>query len=294
MALSSLNSSVEEVARIARVRPAVLDDVLKGETRVTGRWAHGAFEAVVKPMQEHVLSATYAGSGKAASMIDGRRKEAEARSHTVTYLPRGYEGEFSCTPNTTSNIYLGHQRLVYCADSLAEGRAFELIDCIHAQDDRLFTIMQVIADEADSPGTHSRLLLEQAIDLLCIQLLRTHSTLAKPLASGSRGLEPWQVKRVANYMRENLAQDISLQELANTIGISRFHFCTAFKRSTGESPHAYLTRMRMEVACKLLESTPLLIGDIALAVGYSAIASFSTAFRKHTGVSPREYRTVRN
>src|SRR5688572_28953960 len=86
MALSSLNSSVEEVARIARVRPAVLDDVLKGETRVTGRWAHGAFEAVVKPMQEHVLSATYAGSGKAASMIDGRRKEAEARSHTVTYL----------------------------------------------------------------------------------------------------------------------------------------------------------------------------------------------------------------
>jgi transcriptional regulator GlxA family with amidase domain len=52
--------------------------------------------------------------------------------------------------------------------------------------------------------------------------------------------------------------------------------------------------MRMEVACALLKSTPLLIGDIALAVGYSAVASFSTAFRKHTGVPPREYRTVRN
>jgi AraC family transcriptional regulator len=294
MASSRLNSSVEEVARAARVRPAVLDDVLKGETRVTGRWAHGAFEAVIKPMQEHVLSATYAGSGKAASLIDGRRKEAEARGGTVTYLPRGYEGEFSCTPNTTSNMYLGHERLLNCADSLAEGRAFDLLDCIHAPDDRLFMIMQVIADEADTPGTHSRLLLEQAVDLLCIQLLRAHSTLRKPFSGGPRGLEPRQVERIAHYMRDNLGQDISLQELANTIGISRFHFCTAFRLATGASPHAYLTRMRMEMACTLLKSTPLLISDIALAVGYSAVASFSTAFRKHTGVSPREYRSVRN
>lgn len=288
---SRLNSSVEEVARIARVRPAVLDDVLKGETRVTGRWTHGAFDAVVRPMQDHVLWATYAGSGKAASTIDGQKKEAEASSHTITYLPRGYEGEFSCTPNTTSNIYLGHKRLLYCADSLAEGRAFDLLDCIHAPDDRLFMIMEVIADEADSPGAHSRLLLEQAIDLLCIQLLRAHSTLVKPLASGPRGLEPWQVKRVAQYMHDNLAQDISLQELADIIGISRFHFCTAFKRATGVSPHEYLTRMRMEMACSLLKSTPLLIGDIALAVGYSAVASFSTAFRRHTGIAPREFRS---
>ncbi|HEY5851082.1 MAG TPA: AraC family transcriptional regulator [Lysobacter sp.] len=292
MGTSRLSSSAEEVARIAQVRPTLLEDVLQGETRVTGRWSHGAFEAVVKPMQEHVLSATHAGTGKATSIIDGRTKEAASRGGTITYLPRGYEGEFRCSPNTTSNIYLGHERLLTCVDHLAEGRSFDLLDCIHAPDDRLFTIMQMIADEADSPGSHSRLLLEQAVDLLCIQLLRAHSTLVKPLISRPNGLELKQIKRVTEYMRDNLAQDISLHELANLVGVSRFHFCTAFRRATGESPHAYLTRMRMEMASKLLKNTPLLIGDVALAVGYSAIASFSTAFRRYAGRAPREFRAT--
>lgn len=293
METNRLSSSVDEVARIARARPSVLADVLQGQTRVTGRWTHGAFEAVVKPMHEHVISATYAGSGKASSIIDGRLTEAEARVGTVTYLPRGYEGEFRVSQNTTSNIYLGHDRLQACADHLAEGRSFDLFHRIHAPDERLFSIMRMIADEADSPGLHSRLFLEQALDLLCIQLLRAHSTLAQPLLNRQHGLAPWQVKRVTQYMRDNLGQDITLQELANIVGMSRFHFCTAFRRATGATPHGQLTRIRMEMACDLLKNSPLLVSDIALAVGYSAVASFSTAFHKYTGIAPRQYRNLR-
>lgn len=293
METNRLSSTVDEVARVARARPSLLQDLLQGQTRVTGRWAHGAFEASVRPMQDHVLSATHAGSGKATSIIDGRLKEAEARPGTITYLPRGFEGEFRVAQNTTSNVYLGHDRLLSCADQLAEGRSFELIDRIHAPDARLFSIMQVIADEADAPGMHSRLFIEQAVDLLCIQLLRAHSTLAHPLINRQHGLAPWQVKKVTQYMRDNLGAEITLQELANILGVSRFHFCSAFRRATGATPHGHLTRLRMDMACRLLDGTPLLIGDIASAVGYATLASFSTAFHKHTGVTPRQYRSLR-
>jgi AraC-like DNA-binding protein len=271
----------------------VLAEIFQGNTRVTGRWDHGAFEATVPAMREHVISATYVGMGKAASKIDGRITEVEVRPGTITYLPRGFEGDYRCTANTTSNIYLGHDRLQGCADHLAEGRSFELIDRIHFRDERTFAIMRMIADEADSPGLHSRIFLEQAVDLLCIQLLRTHSSLSRPLVNRQHGLAPWQVKRVTQYMREHLGQDISLQELANILGMSRFHFCTAFRKATGATPHAQLTRMRMEMACSLMRTTPLLIGDVALAVGYGSVASFSTAFHRFTGLSPRDYRNLR-
>jgi len=293
MANARLSSSLDEVTRISASVPNVLAEILQGETRVTGRWQHGAFEAYVPPMHEHVLSATYAGSGSATSSIEGRITRAEARAGTFTFLPRGFDGNYRCTANTTSNIYLGHDRLQSCADHLAEGRSFEFIDRIHYPDERAFAIMRMIADEADQPGLHSRLFLEQAVDLLCIQLLRAHTSLSRPLQNRQHGLAPWQVKRVTQYMRDNLALDLTLQELANVLGMSRFHFCTAFRRATGAAPHAHLTRMRMEMACGLLRGTELLIGDVAVAVGYRSIASFSTAFHRFTGLSPRAYKNLR-
>lgn len=244
-------------------------------------------------MQEHVLSATHSGSGSACSVVDGRTTVAEVRPGTLTFLPQGQEGEYRCGATETSNIYLGTDRLQSCADQLAEGRSFELMDRIQFDDERTFSVMKLMADEADSSGLHSRIFLEHALDLLCVQLLRSHSSLAIPLLHRQYGLAPWQVKRVTNYMRENLGVDISLQDLANIVGMSRYHFCTAFRKATGATPHGYLTRVRMELACSLLHDSPLRVGDVALAVSYGTMSAFSTAFRRYMGITPQKYRNLR-
>jgi AraC-like DNA-binding protein len=294
MAARELRETNEEVTRIAGgVGPPVLDTVLHGRTRVTGAWTHRAYEMEVQPMQDHVICAVHAGMDNAIALFDGKRVIAPNRCGGVHIVARGHSGEWT-SENTAnvSNVFLGHERLQGTADLLAEGRTFELLDRVSSTDPRLYSIMKIIRDEVEAPGPHGVMFLEHALDLLCIVLLRGHSTLAYPFAQRHHGLAPWQVKRVTAYMRDRLGAEITLQELANIVNQSRFHFCTAFRTATGMAPYEYLTRLRMRTACTLLRSTPISIGDVGLAVGYSSLSAFSTAFRRYAGTSPRAYRNA--
>jgi AraC-like DNA-binding protein len=104
------------------------------------------------------------------------------------------------------------------------------------------------------------------------------------------GLSPWQLRQVVEFMRQNLATDIMVADIAAISGLSRFHFTRAFKDSTGIAPGQYLKQMRIERACDLLAQTELSIGDVAKHAGYDAPQAFSRLFRQAIGTSPREFR----
>ena len=96
-------------------------------------------------------------------------------------------------------------------------------------------------------------------------------------------------------MRARLSEDISLDDLAVEANLSPFHFARMFKQSVGVPPRVYLTRLRVEKACELLEQTDLPITEIALEVGYSSSQVLARVFLKHMRMSPSDYRrTVRN
>lgn len=282
----------EEVTRIAGgIRPPVLERLFQGKTRITGMWSHEPYAEDVAPMQEHVIAATHSGHGMATAILDGTRTTASVRGGTYNILVRGHYGRWEHTGGAVvSNVYLGHDRLVGYADQLAEGRSFELLDSVQGDSERVFAIMRLVSKEVTSPGPHGQLFIEHALDLLCLELLRTHSTFCS-LQSRQHGLAGWQVKQVLAYMHERQGLEISLQELSGIVRMSRYHFCVAFKKSTGLTPFECLTRIRMKTAYDLLRNSTLTIGDIALAVGYGNAAAFSTAFRRYAGLSPRRYRS---
>jgi AraC-like DNA-binding protein len=146
-------------------------------------------------------------------------------------------------------------------------------------------------NEAARGDPSSRLLVQQAIDLLCMQLIRGHSSLgALHTSAPRRGLADWQVKRVTTYMRDHLDQEIGLQELATLVNRSRFHFCTAFRMATGHTPHEWLTVQRIQRGKVLLTNPTLSITEIALTVGYQTPSAFAATFRKIAGVTPTEFR----
>ena len=286
-----LSNATDEITRIVGKAPPVLPRVLHGGTRLTGRWSNEPYDVQLRPMQEHVIAATFAGVGHVVATIDGGTYARPCRPGTITMAPRGHDGHWRLDANIqVSNIYLGHDRLQACADTLAEGRGYELLDRVNHADPRLFAIMRLICMEVEAPGPHMLLYLEQAVDLLCLELVRNHSTLGRFVFDPQRGLAHWQVRRVTGYMRDNLGTEISLQDLANLVGMSRYHFCSAFRRATGLAPYECLTRMRMDMARDLLARTSLQVGDVAHAVGYGTASAFSSAFRKLEGVTPREFR----
>jgi AraC-like DNA-binding protein len=95
---------------------------------------------------------------------------------------------------------------------------------------------------------------------------------------------------VLHYMQENLERHITLEQLASYTGYSPSHFSLLFRKATGESPLAYLNRMKIERACQLLKTTSMRINQIAYKVGFDDAYYFSRLFSKLTGLSPKNYR----
>src|SRR5205823_2906307 len=100
------------------------------------------------------------------------------------------------------------------------------------------------------------------------------------------GFSRRQLRQLLDYMSANVAADYGIQELANLIELSPFHFCRLFKQSTGCSPHQYILQLRVAEAKRLLRSSQLSIAQIASQVGFFDQSHFTMTFRKLVGTTP--------
>lgn len=100
-----------------------------------------------------------------------------------------------------------------------------------------------------------------------------------------------RINKVAEYINRHLDEPIELKTLADIAHLSHFHFCRIFKVLKGESPIAFIARLRIETAAQLLRYSTLPIEQIAFNIGYETPASLSKAFKNQYGITPTEYRT---
>ena len=104
------------------------------------------------------------------------------------------------------------------------------------------------------------------------------------------GLDVDKLERVRVFIDRSLAESLHIQHLAAAVHMSPFHFSRLFKLATGESPHAYLTRRRVDRAKQLLAGATLPLVHVASAVGFQTQGHFTEVFRRHTGTTPRRFR----
>lgn len=283
----------EEMSRILDRPPIALSEPLGGDTLVTGRWTHGALHDALPGMPAHVIIAHHnQGTEIVLRTGDGLRARAHTRPGTIVIIPAGHDGRWDINGGVdVSHVYLTPDRLHHSAEALTGGGNVELLDRLCFADPQMTRILTLLSDEQVNADPSARLFLEQAIDLLCTQLLRGHSNFnALPDPAPKRGLADWQVRRVTTYMRSMLEREIGLDELAALIDLSRFHFCTAFRLATGQTPHQWLTNLRIARAKELLMDPLLPVTEVALCVGYQTPSSFAASFRKLVGATPSEFR----
>jgi AraC family transcriptional regulator len=136
-------------------------------------------------------------------------------------------------------------------------------------------------------GAPSRLLARAGGCEILAELCRLGGA---PFAPARGGLAPSAERRCLELIRARLSEDISLDELAAETQLSTFHFARMFKQSVGVPPRVYVTRLRVEKACELLEMTNLTVTQIAQDVGYSSNQVLARVFVKHRRMSPTDYR----
>lgn len=288
----SAGGAPDAISKIIDTPVALNGEVLRGDTRLTRRWRHGAIHDHLPGMTGHVVMTFYSPAQEIAWRSGAARLTSRTRPGVITLIPDGHDGHWNVAgPIEVSHVYLPDQRLQHCAEVLAGGQRVELRDRVGFDDAATSHILAMLSQTALTTEPATRLFVEQAVDLLCTQLIRAHSSFgALPQTQPRRGLADWQIKRVTDYMREFLDRDIGLDEMAALVGLSRFHFCTAFRLATGVSPHHHLTALRMAEARRLLAEPSLPIIQVALAVGYQTPSAFTASFRKANRVTPREFR----
>ena len=98
------------------------------------------------------------------------------------------------------------------------------------------------------------------------------------------------LERVMTAINHNLNNaDLSVDKIAEEVGISRVHLHRKMKELTGQTPHDFIRNIRMKKAASLLASADMNVSEVMYACGFSNAASFSTVFKKMYGMSPREY-----
>ena len=98
------------------------------------------------------------------------------------------------------------------------------------------------------------------------------------------------LERVMSVINHNLGNaELSVDRIADEVGISRVHLHRKMKELTGQTPHDFIRNIRMKKAATLLASADMNVSEVMYACGFSNAASFSTVFKKLYGMSPREY-----
>ncbi len=117
--------------------------------------------------------------------------------------------------------------------------------------------------------------------------------LVRPEPAGAGGLAAWQANKVAAYITANLAEPITIEDLADQVGLSASYFSRAFRATFGEAPYVHVLRRRIEHACDLMLATPDPLSQIAIDCGLADQSHFTRLFRRFIGTTPHAWRRAR-
>ncbi|QZP08965.1 AraC family transcriptional regulator [Caenibius sp. WL] len=165
-----------------------------------------------------------------------------------------------------------------------------LSDCLDIRCSEVGYGMRRLAQEAVAPGFASDLLLETIGALIKIDLVRhVRRTRADAHSQNGKGLSHAELRKVQDYIDENLTRRIRVAELAGVLGMSERHFMRLFRMGMGETVYRFVEKRRFEKAKAMLEAERPL-KQIAYLLGFSSRVSFTVAFKRISGKSPLSYR----
>ena len=213
------------------------------------------------------------------------------RPGTMTVIPAGSSSRWDIyQPLSVVQLYLPQTTLARVAHEAGTAASGDLVEQTAHPDPITSRLLLSALDALEGSAALDALFRHQLTDLLATRLIAAYSGSQPRFEPVIGGLSPKVLARAIERLRSDSDADVSLAALAADAGVSRFHFCRAFKESTGLSPHAWLRQHRLEQAMNMLRDADASVVSVAAALGYSSQTAFAAAFRKMTGETPSEWR----
>ncbi|WP_316770244.1 helix-turn-helix domain-containing protein [Streptomyces sasae] len=178
-------------------------------------------------------------------------------------------------------------------DALREangGRPVELTEELGASDPLAEQLMLALEGTLRSWEPSARTYIDQLTGMLAAQLVRRHGVGATTPPPVRSGLSDRQLAAVRELMEQRLAEPLPIADLAASAALSSSQFTRGFRASTGQSPHQFLLRLRLDAACRLLRTGSTPIAEVAAACGFSHQEHLTRVMRARLGTTPAALR----
>src|SRR5437899_8728490 len=157
-------------------------------------------------------------------------------------------------------------------------------------DSRLSPLVAAVHAEMGAGFPNGRLFLDSVERAMAVALVNGHAVRHRPVQIYRGGLGSARLRRIKELVHARMEDDLSLDDMAQSVGLSTAHFARMFRKSTGETPHQFVMRQRLERAKAMLRAPDARVLDVAVACGFKTPQHFAQAFRDLWGASPTEYR----
>jgi len=157
-------------------------------------------------------------------------------------------------------------------------------------DRRLSGMVAAVHAEMVAGFPSGRLFLDSVEQAMAVTLVNGHAVRHRPVRLYRGGLGSTRLRRIRELVHAKMEDDLSLDEMAESVGLSTAHFARMFRKSTGETPHQFVLRQRLERAKAMLRAPDARVLDVAVACGFKTQQHFAQVFRDILGVSPTEFR----
>jgi AraC family transcriptional regulator len=255
-------------------------------------WAGLALEeysvpSCVIPRHEHVehfVHVVLHGSVKYEVLTRGKTLQFTANPGTTFVLPRGTIDEMRWMGPTHRIAAAIHPSLfVNALDETACDNDIELTEHWNLMDSHILAVMHAMATDLAEGSPAGRLYGETLANALAVYLLKRYTVRRRAPVAYRGGLPGYRLRRVLDYIGDNLSDNLSLSELAGVAGMSAHYFAELFRKSTGHSPHRYVLLQRIEHAKQSLCERGISVIEAALAAGFENPSQFRPRVSKIRG-----------
>lgn len=155
-------------------------------------------------------------------------------------------------------------------------------------DRKALALAGLIRDEFNMDSAQNPLYLDSLLTVFSTHVLRNYSGFQdKTYETRRGGLAPKTLRDMLEYIRVNIAEQMSLEHLATVASLSTSHFLRAFRQSTGQAPHQYILAIRLEAAEHLIVTTNYSFGEIARLTGFANHSHMTATMARVKATTPR-------
>jgi AraC family transcriptional regulator len=242
------------------------------------------------PELENVLVSVHVGTPARLSCRRGGQRFTGTSVHgDIDLIPSRTAARWEMHDDNDTALLLSLPQALLDAvaeESGMDAARLEIRNRFQIRDAELEMLSWAMKREMETGCPSGRIYMNGLTLAMASRLVAWHSSAAKAAKQFSEGLSGLRLKQVLAFIEEQLAEDLSLEQIAGVAGVSASHVKTLFRKSMGMPVHQYVIQRRVERAKALLTKDSLSMAEIAAATGFAHQSHMARHMRRVLGMPP--------